>query len=187
MVSSGGPCSSTSRPHLSFGRMHPTSMPLYCGKWRNSSERLERIITRECSKSSTFSVIQKQGGELKRYAQILINQHNRGREITDYVLAITNSSRISTAHAEPLAKVLEGFVLMYQNHAAREDTIVFPAWKKNFSNKQLDEISDQFEEIEHKMFGKDGFEDAEQKISSVESSLGLSDLAQFTPLLPPKP
>jgi hemerythrin-like domain-containing protein len=43
---------------------------------------------------------------------------------------------------------VEAFVLMYQNHAAREDTIVFPAWKKNFSNKQLDEISDQFEEIE---------------------------------------
>jgi hypothetical protein len=45
---------------------------------------------------------------------------------------------------------------MYANHAAREDTIVFPAWKKNFSNAQLDEISDQFEDIEHKMFGKDG-------------------------------
>jgi len=123
-----------------------------------------------------FPVIQKQGGELEHYAEILTDQHNRGREITDYVLAVTNRSKISTAHAEPLAKVLEGFVLMYQNHAAREDTIVFPAWKKNFSNKQLDEISDQFEEIEHKMFGKDGFEDAEKKISNIETSLGLSDL-----------
>ena len=134
-----------------------------------------------------FPVIRKRGGELQRYADILTDQHNRGREITDYVLAVTNGSRISTAHAEPLAKVLEGFVLMYQNHAAREDTIVFPAWKKNFSNKQLDEISDQFEEIEHKMFGKDGFEDAEKKISNIESSLGLNDLAQFTPPRPPKP
>jgi hemerythrin-like domain-containing protein len=103
------------------------------------------------------------------------------------VLAVTNSSKIGTAHAEPLAKVLEGFALMYQNHAAREDTIVFPAWKKNFSNKQLDEISDQFEEIEHKMFGKDGFEDAEKKIGNIEISLGLSDLAQFTPPPPPNP
>ena len=134
-----------------------------------------------------FPIIQKQGGELEHYAEILTDQHNRGREITDYVLAVTNRSKISTAHAEPLAKVLEGFVLMYQNHAAREDTIVFPAWKKNFSNKQLDEISDQFEEIEHKMFGQDGFEDAEKKISNIESSLGLNDLAQFTPPRPPKP
>src|SRR5881227_3469403 len=85
-----------------------------------------------------------------------------------------------------LWKVFETFVLMYQNHAAREDTIIFPAWKKNFSDKQLDEISDQFEDIEHKMFGKDGFEDAEKKISSIEEALGFADLAQFTPPAPPK-
>ncbi len=75
---------------------------------------------------------------------------------------------------------------MYENPAAREDTIIFPAWKKNFTNKQLDELSDQFEEIEHHMFGKNGFEDAEKNISNTEGSLGLADLAQFTPPPPPK-
>lgn len=134
-----------------------------------------------------FPIIRKQGGELQRYADVLTAQHNRGREITDYVLAVTNGPRISAVHVEPLTRVLDSFVLMYANHAAREDTIVFPAWKKNFSNKQLDEISDQFEDIEHKMFGKDGFEDAEKKISKIESILGFSDLAQFTPPPPPKP
>lgn len=134
-----------------------------------------------------FPLIRKQGGELKRYADILTEQHNRGREITDYVLAVTNGPRISVAHTEPLASVFDSFVLMYANHAAREDTIVFPAWKKNFTNTQLDEISDQFEDIEHKMFGKDGFEDAEKKIDQIENILGFSDLAQFTPPPPPKP
>ena len=76
---------------------------------------------------------------------------------------------------------------MYQSHAAREDTIIFPAWKKNFTNKQLDELSDQFEDIEHRVFGKDGFDDAEKTISGIEGSLGLADLAQFTPPPPPKP
>ncbi len=134
-----------------------------------------------------FPLIRKQGRELARYADILTEQHQRGREVTDYVLAVTNGPRISVAHVEPLAKVFESFVLMYQNHAAREDTIVFPAWKKNFTDKQLDEIGDQFEDIEHKMFGKDGFEDAEKKISQIESELGFADLAQFTPPPPPKP
>ena len=134
-----------------------------------------------------FPLIRKQGTALKQYADVLTEQHNRGREITDYVLAVTTGGKISSAHAEPLAKVFETFVLMYQNHAAREDTIVFPAWKKNYTDKQLDEISDQFEDIEHKMFGKDGFEDAEKKISSIEAALGFSDLAQFTPPAPPKP
>ena len=133
-----------------------------------------------------FPLIRKQSKAMSVYADILIEQHNRGREITDYVLAVTSSGKISAAHAEPLAKVFESFVLMYQNHAAREDTIVFPAWKKNFSDKGLDEISDQFEEIEHKMFGKDGFEDAEKKISGIEAELGFADLAQFTPPAPPK-
>jgi hemerythrin-like domain-containing protein len=134
-----------------------------------------------------FPLMRKQGPELKRYAEILVEQHNRGREVTDYVLAVTNGPRISVAQIDPLAKVLESFVLMYQNHAAREDTIVFPAWKKNFTNKQLDEISDQFEDIEHKMFGKDGFEDAEKKMGKIEGELGFADLAQFTPPPPPKP
>jgi hemerythrin-like domain-containing protein len=134
-----------------------------------------------------FPLVRKQGAELKRYADILVAQHNRGREITDYILAVTNGPKIGVSHAEPLAKIFEGLVLMYENHAAREDTIVFPAWKKNFTDKQLDEISDQFEEIEHKMFGKDGFEDAEKTISNIESTLGFADLAQFTAPAPPKP
>lgn len=133
-----------------------------------------------------FPIVRKHGGELQRYADILTAQHNRGREITDYVLAVTNGSKIGATHAEPLAKVFESFVLMYENHAAREDTIIFPAWKKNFSDKQLDEISDQFEDIEHKMFGKDGFEDAAKKIGDIEQALGFADLSQFTPPPPPK-
>lgn len=147
----------------------------------------ENYHERMLEEQHIFPLIRKQGPELKRYADILVEQHNRGREVTDYVLAVTNGPRISVAHVEPLAKVLETFVVMYQNHAAREDTIVFPAWKKNFTNKQLDEISDQFEDIEHKMFGKDGFEDAEKKISKIEGELGFADLAQFTPRAPPKP
>ena len=143
----------------------------------------ERMLEEE----HIFPLVRKQGGDLARYADILTQQHQRGREITDYVMAVTKSGTISSGHAEPLAKVFESFVLMYQNHAAREDTIIFPAWKKNFSDKQLDEIGDQFEDIEHKMFGKDGFEDAEKKISDIEERLGFADLAQFTPPKPPNP
>jgi len=158
---------------------------------QNSAAKLFRTFgedyhERMLEEQHIFPLIRKQSKAMSVYADILIEQHNRGREVTDYVLAVTNGGKISTAHAEPLAKVFETFVLMYQNHAAREDTIIFPAWKKNFTDKQLDEISDQFEDIEHKMFGKDGFEDAEKKISSIEEALGFADLAQFTPPAPPK-
>ena len=132
-----------------------------------------------------FPVLKKDGGQVATLADILIAQHARGREITGYLLAVTKNGRIATANAEPLARSLEAFVLMYRNHAAREDTIIFPAWKKHFTDKQLDALSDQFEDIEHKMFGKDGFDDAVEKIGTIEAALGFAELSQFTAPVPP--
>jgi hypothetical protein len=75
---------------------------------------------------------------------------------------------------------------MYRNHAARADTIVFPAWKKTLTSEQLNEMSEKFEDIEHEQFGEDGFDDAVKQIAGIEDSLGLSDLAQYTAPPPPK-
>jgi hemerythrin-like domain-containing protein len=133
-----------------------------------------------------FPVVGKMKGEAAKYPDVLVVQHHRGRQITDYILAVTSGARIGAGNAEPLARAFEGMVRMYQHHAAREDTIVFPAWKENFTQKQIDEFSDQFEDIEQKMFGKDGFEDAEHKIGEIEQTLGLADIAQFTAPAPPK-
>jgi iron-sulfur cluster repair protein YtfE (RIC family) len=133
-----------------------------------------------------FPVVKKRGGEAARYADILVAQHQRGREITDYILATVKSGKVGAARAGELAGVLEGLDLMYENHAAREDTIVFPSWKLAFTDKQLDEKADEFEDIEKKMFGHDGFEEAEKKISRIEQTLGLADLARFTAPAPPR-
>jgi len=133
-----------------------------------------------------FPVVKKRGGRAATEADILIAQHRRGREITQYVLSATRGGKVPASAAAELAGVFDALDRMYENHAAREDTIVFPAWKTAFTNKQLDEVGDRFEEIERKMFGHDGFEDAETKISGIEKRLGLADLAQFTAPPPPK-
>jgi hemerythrin-like domain-containing protein len=75
---------------------------------------------------------------------------------------------------------LESLVRMYEHHAAIEDTIVFPAWKQTLKPKELDDMNEKFEEIEHAQFGEDGFENALKRMAEIEQSLGLSDLAQFT-------
>jgi hemerythrin superfamily protein len=75
---------------------------------------------------------------------------------------------------------------MYENHAAREDTIVFPAWKDALSEHQLDHMGEEFEEIERRQFGKDGFEDAVAQIGQIEEALGFADLAQFNAPPPPR-
>jgi hemerythrin-like domain-containing protein len=133
-----------------------------------------------------FPAIRKAGGPAAAYVDVLIAQHNRGREITDYILEVTGKGAIGAGDAEPLARVFEAFVLMYQNHAAREDTIVFPAWKDALSERQLREMGDKFEDIERQSFGKDGFEDAVKQIAQIEQTLGFADLAQFTAPPPPK-
>ena len=107
-------------------------------------------------------------------------------KITDYIIGVTQGAKLGTSNAEALAKSLEAFVLMYRNHAAREDTIIFPAWKQTMTDKQLDEMNDKFEDIEHEQFGEDGFEDAVKQISAIEGTLGLADIAQFTAPPPPK-
>jgi hemerythrin-like domain-containing protein len=142
---------------------------------------------RQLEEAHIFPTIRKMNKPaLTHYADVLTAQHQRGREITDYVLAVS-VGKIGKQHGDTLAQIFESFTLMYQNHAAREDTIVFPAWKTNYTNKQLDELGDQFEEIEHKTFGKDGFDDAERTISQIEETYGFTDIAQFTPPAPPKP
>ncbi len=133
-----------------------------------------------------FPAVKQAGGPAAAYADILISQHQRGREITDYVIAVTQGAKLSTGKAVTLSQALDSFVLMYRHHAAREDTIVFPAWKQTLTAQQLDEMGDKFEDIEHRQFGAGGFEDAVKQIGDIETSLGLSDISQFTAPPPPK-
>lgn len=140
---------------------------------------------RALEEKHVFPVVERVKGSPSRYPAILKAQHERGRAITDYISSVTRAGRISTADQTPLADVLDAFVLMYEHHAAIEDTVVFPAWKDALPEKRYKELSEQFEELEHKMFGKDGFEDAVKRVSGIESALGLADLASFTAPPPP--
>jgi hemerythrin-like domain-containing protein len=140
---------------------------------------------RKLEEGYIFPALRKAGGPGRAYVDPLIAQHNRGREITDYILTVTGKGAIGSADAEALAHVFDTMDLMYENHTAREDTIVFPAWKDALSARQLDEMGDKFEDIERQMFGKDGFEDAVAQIGRIEGALGFADLAQFT--APPAP
>ncbi|HEY2970928.1 MAG TPA: hemerythrin domain-containing protein [Pyrinomonadaceae bacterium] len=146
----------------------------------------EEYHEKKLEEAYIFPAVKKVGGEAATYPDILIAQHNRGREITDYLIGVTQGGKLGASNGEQLAKALESFVLMYRNHAAREDTIIFPAWKQTMTGKQLDEMNDKFEDIEHEQFGEDGFEDAVKQISAIESSLGLADISQFTAPPPPK-
>ena len=140
----------------------------------------EEYHEKKLEEAYIFPAVKKTGGEAASYPDILIAQHNRGRQITDYILAITGKEKFGIGDDERLAIAMESLVRMYRPHAAREDTVVFPAWKQTLTAKQLDEMNDKFEGIEHQQFGEDGFENAVRQIADIESELGLAGLLQFT-------
>jgi hemerythrin-like domain-containing protein len=143
----------------------------------------EEYHEKKLEEAFIFPALKRAGGPAAGYADVLTAQHVRGREITDYILGATQGAKL-TASAGPLADALTAFARMYQNHAAREDTIVFPAWKATVTEAEYRELGERFEEIEHQQFGEDGFEDAVKQIAQIETMLGLADLAQFTAPLP---
>lgn len=141
----------------------------------------EEYHEKKLEEAYIFPAVKKAGGAAAGYADILVAQHQRGREITDQILRVTQGTKIDASNAAGLATALETLVWMYRPHAAREDTVVFPAWKQILTDKQYDEMNDRFEDIEREQFGKDGFEMAVRQITDIEAALGLADLAQFTP------
>jgi hemerythrin-like domain-containing protein len=132
-----------------------------------------------------FPALRSLGGALATYADVLTAQHKRGREITAYIVSVAGKGRVGTGDVRPLADALESFVRMYRPHAAREDTVIFPAWKESLSARQLDELGEKFEDIERRQFGKDGFDDAVKQMAEIEAALRLDELEQFTAPPPP--
>lgn len=147
----------------------------------------EEYHEKKLEEAYIFPAVKRAGGVAASLADILITQHQRGREITDYIIAVTQAAKLGASNVGPLAQAMDALVLMYRHHAAREDTIIFPAWKQTLTPDQYDEMTDKFEDLEHEQFGADGFEDAVQQIGEIEQSLSLSDLARFTAPAPPKP
>lgn len=140
---------------------------------------------RSLEEKHVFPPIIEAGGRLASLSRTLVAQHERGRQITDYVTAVTRTGRVGSADATPLTDALEGFVRMYRHHAAIEDTVIFPAWKEAIPRAQYRELSEQFEELEHSRFGEDGFDDAVQRIAAAEKAFGIADLSNST-APPPK-
>ncbi|MFN2531987.1 MAG: hemerythrin domain-containing protein [Pyrinomonadaceae bacterium] len=145
----------------------------------------EEYHEKKLEETYIFPTVKKAAGAGSAYTDVLLAQHARGREITDYILSVTSGDKIPSANLSSFIKALESFVRMYEHHAAVEDTIVFPAWKAVIGDDELAELGERFEQIEQQQFGEDGFEDAVKRIGDIEESLGLAKLELFTASPPP--
>lgn len=123
----------------------------------------------------------KKANQLTDLVDVLLKQHNAGRALTDQVMQLSKPSARTDTENQKLVQVLTSFNTMYRPHEAREDTILFPAFRKLVSKHEYDSLGEEFENNEQKLFGKDGFETMVGKVADIEKSLGIYDLAQFTP------
>ena len=124
---------------------------------------------------------------LRLYAQKLVDlvdilneQHTAGRRLTDRIVSTLQSLNTSD-NRQKLAHDLRAFIRMYAPHAAREDTVLFPALHVIATRQEYEELGEKFDEIEHKTFGGDGFDMYLDYVTAFEKRLGIYDLKQFTP------
>ncbi|NUP10000.1 MAG: hemerythrin domain-containing protein [Polyangiaceae bacterium] len=109
----------------------------------------------------------------------LKEQHVKGRQLTDAILATAQAQ--GALDGPRLSGQLETFIRMYRPHAAREETVLFPAFRRTLDKDGYHELGERFEEKEHQLFGEGGFDDIVSQVSAIETALGIHELAQFTP------
>lgn len=126
----------------------------------------------------------KAAGRLVDLVTVLATQHEAGRQATDVLLKLAAADPpAGSPDARRMADVLRAFVRMYLPHLAREDTVLFPAFREIVKPAQYEQLGELFEKREHQLFGEKGFVGVVEKVAAVEKELGLYDLAQFTPKL----
>ncbi len=114
--------------------------------------------------------------------KILREQHNAGRNLTDYILKHSKEDLLKDdIQRLLLSDYLKLYVRMFRPHEAREDTVLFPEFKQLISKDEYNRLGDVFEDKEHQLFGEEGFQRTVTKVSEIEKQLGIYNLSQFTP------
>jgi hemerythrin-like domain-containing protein len=131
--------------------------------------------------SDVFPRLEK-AGKLAPLTAVLRAQHKAGRDVTDEIMKRLQPDPFNVPETRrELAALMRSFARMYRPHYAREDTVVFPAFRAVVPPEEFAKLADQFEDRERATLGPEGFEKAVAKVGQIEAAMGIADLAQFTP------
>jgi hemerythrin-like domain-containing protein len=121
-------------------------------------------------------------GQLTGTVTTLLTQHARGRVITQFILTHATGGQLASPGMKTrLAAAMSAFDRMYEPHEAREDTVVFPAFRGIVPPAELTDLGQHFADLERQQFGTDEFEAMVNRVAGIEQELGIYDLNQFTP------
>lgn len=123
----------------------------------------------------------RKAGQMVELVNVLYQQHQAGRRLTDTILGLVPPSQVPGESRNRLIACIQSFVSMYRPHEAREDTELFPKLRGIVSAHEFDAMAEDFERDERRKFGEDGFERYVARVTAIEQTLGIHDLARFTP------
>jgi len=124
----------------------------------------------------------KKANKLVDLVDVLLKQHQAGRRLTDITMHLATSQALKNADdRRRLADSMRQFIRMYNPHEAREDTVLFPAFRGIVSADEFDSLGEDFEKKEDELFGEDGFFKVVDRVAEIEKKLGIYEMAQFTP------
>lgn len=113
---------------------------------------------------------------------VLEAQYKRGRGLTASVFQLSTTAALK--NAQDLLKLSNAprlFVRMYESHEAREDTVLFPAFRNIVPANEYASPGGGIEKKEHELFGEEGFEKNVDRVAGLQKLLGIYDLSQFAP------
>lgn len=127
----------------------------------------------------------RKANQMRELVDILDKQHDAGRKATDVVLELVGRPSTLSNHDSRtrLSCALQQYIEMYIPHAAHEDTELFPMLRKIVSPDEYMSLAKVFEEREHALFGKNGFDKFVKRVAGLEKELGIESLDRFTPTI----
>jgi hemerythrin-like domain-containing protein len=121
-------------------------------------------------------------GKLVDLVNVLYQQHQAGRKVTAHIQSLTSPALFGPGPARAqVVEFMAAFTRMYRPHAAREDTVLYPAFRSVISPKEFMALGETFEDKEERLFGKNGFEKIVGQVADLEKQLGIYQLTEFTP------
>ena len=124
-------------------------------------------------------------GKLTDLVAVLLLQHQAGRKLTATIERLATASALKSASSRhEMTDAMQKFIRMYEPHAAREDTVLFPAFARLIGDKELHKLQETFEQKE-KALPLGDFEKMVAEVTNIEKTLGIDDLALFTPIAKP--
>jgi hemerythrin-like domain-containing protein len=113
----------------------------------------------------------------------LLAQHAAGRKLTTEIISLSTAAGVrDSGDRVRLVQVMRQFIRMYRPHAARENTVLFPAFRKALSQPEYDALRESLERSEEETFGGQYFDTIMAEVVQLEAAFEIGELASFTPI-----